>query len=227
MRQRDGTAAVEFVISGPLEEPRRPHVLRLPDPDLTAGGPSARVWRHYLNEPMLEVIAVHETFAGHYLHAKASESLRSIVRTCLRTSGFTEGWAHYTEELAVECGLADGRPLVELAQLRSALVSASRLVIFLSIHLRRWTFQDAADHLVRVCGWTPQVAVREALVVPADVDCTMYCLGKLAIRRWRSGVGGDLRAFHDRILRAGFAPLATVEEYWSARPVKGTAGATT
>ncbi|MGI5499247.1 DUF885 family protein [Lentzea sp. CA-135723] len=224
MRQRDGTAAVEIVISGPLDEIRRPHVLYLPDPDLTAGGPSAAVWRNYLNEPMLEMIAVHETFAGHYLHAKMSESMRSIVRSCLRTSGFTEGWAHYAEELAVECGLADGRPLVELAQLRSALVSASRLLIFLSVHLRRWTFQDAADHLVRVCGWAPQVAVREALVVPGDFDCTAYCLGKLAIRRWRSGAGGDLRAFHDRILRAGFAPLATVEEYWTARPVENGAG---
>ncbi|MFD7834773.1 DUF885 family protein [Streptomyces sp. NPDC059761] len=224
MRQLDGTAAVEIVISGPLEEVRRPHVLYVPDPDLTSGGSNARVWRQYLNEPMLEVIAVHETFAGHYLHARTSESSPSIVRTCFRTSGFTEGWAHYAEELAVEHGLADGRPLVELAQLRAALVSASRLLIFLSVHLRRWKFQDAAEHLVRVCGWAPQEATREALTIPTDLDSAMYCLGKLVIRGWRAGAGGELKTFHDRVLRAGFAPLATVGEYWSARPAEVTTG---
>ena len=227
MRQLDGTAAVEIVISGPLEDVRRPHVLYLPEPDLTSDGPSARVWRQYLNEPMLEVIAVHETFPGHYLHAKASESLPGIVRSCFRTAGFTEGWAHYAEELAVEHGLAEGRPLVELAQLRAALVSASRLLIFLSVHLRRWKFQDAARHLVGVCGWAPQEAAREALTIPTDLDSAMYCLGKLVIRRWRAQVGGaELKTFHDGVLSAGFAPLATVAEYWSARPAEATTGVT-
>ncbi|MFF0745365.1 DUF885 family protein [Streptomyces sp. NPDC004111] len=225
MRQLDGTAAVEIVISGPLEDVRGPHVLYLPDPDLTADGPSARVWRQYLNEPMLEVIAVHETFPGHYLHAKASERSPSVVRTCFRTAGFTEGWAHYAEELAVEHGLADGRPLVELAQLRAALVSASRLLIFLSVHLRRWKFQDAARHLVEVCGWAPQEAAREALTVPTDLDSAMYCLGKLEVRRWRAAAGGELKTFHDGVLGAGFAPLATVAEYWPARPAEVTTGA--
>lgn len=47
----------------------------------------------------------------------------------------------------------------------------------------------------------------------------MYTLGKLHFRRWRELAGaGDsaagLKAFHDRLLRCGSAPLSAVWRYY-------------
>src|SRR5262249_39983522 len=151
-------ATVEFRVSAPLEPVRPPHVMFLPEPStghptgpLTghptgAGQAPSPVRRQFLNDPMLEVLAVHEGYAGHYLHAEATARGPSVIGSCFPwIAGFAEGWAQYAEELAVEHGLADGRPLVEVAQLRSALESAARLVAFLSMHTRQVTFATAVS----------------------------------------------------------------------------------
>jgi hypothetical protein len=215
-----GAAAVEFRVAGPLERVRQPHVLYVPDPsDSVTEGPAV-FRRQYLNDPMLEVIAVHETFAGHYVHHEASLRGPSVIRTCVPWfPGFTEGWAHYVEELAIERGLAEGRPLVEVAQLRYALEAATRLLIHLSVHLGQWTFAEAVERAVQLCGWPPDRAVREVLVVVSDPSGAMYTLGKLRIRQWRrspavAGGPDQLRHFHDRLLRCGNAPLSTAWQYY-------------
>jgi hypothetical protein len=208
------SAAVVFDIGGPLETVPQPHVLYVPEPR----DPGAL--REYLNLPMLEMIAVHEVFPGHYLHYEATPADASVIRRCVPWfPGATEGWAHYTEELAIERGLADGRPLVEVAALRFALEAATRLLTFLSIHTGRWRFATAVAEAAALCGWSPERAAREVLVVVADPSGAMYTLGKLRIRRWRelAGVGAaavDLKVFHDRLLRCGSAPLSTVWRYY-------------
>jgi hypothetical protein len=213
-----GEAFVEFVLAGPLAPVRQPHVLHVPEPPDSAGTAAAGVRREYLNDPMLEVIAVHEAFPGHYVHVEASLLGPSVMRTCIPSfPAFTEGWAHYVEELAIERGLSDGRPLVRVAQLKAALEAAMRLLVYLSVHMRRWTFTAAAEQAAALCDWSPERAAREVLVVTADPAGAMYTLGKLHIRRWRRAVGttdAELRHFHDRLLRCGAAPLSTAWRYY-------------
>jgi uncharacterized protein (DUF885 family) len=169
---------------------------------------------------MLEVIAVHEASPGHYVHTEASFRGPSVIRTCIPCSaGFPEGWAHYAEELAVEHGLAHERPLVEVAQLKSALEAATRLLIFLSVHMGRWNFAEAVGRATVICDWSPERAAREVLVAVSDAEMAMYTLGKLRIRQWRRTAAGgttrrELKRFHDRILQCGYAPLATVWQYY-------------
>ena len=215
-----GTAtAVEFSLSPPLEPIRQPHILYLPE--LPAANEDARFQarRRYLNDPMINVIAVHEVYVGHYLHAEAAARGPSVVRACFPSiTGYAEGWAHYAEELAVEYGLADGQPLVRIAQLKSALESAVRLVSYLSMHLMRSPFAEAAALAARSCDWSAERAAREVLVVAADPTPAMYTLAKLRIREWRAAVSAasrpSLKAFHDRLMRCGNAPLATVWRYY-------------
>jgi hypothetical protein len=208
------SAAVVFEVGGPLETVPQPHVLYVPEPR------DADALRDYLNAPMLEMIVVHEVFPGHYLHHEATPADASVIRRCVPWfPGTTEGWAHYAEELAIERGLADGRPLVEVAALRFALEAAVRLLIFLSVHSRRWRFGAAVAEASAVCGWSPERAMREVLAVVADPSGAMYTFGKLRIRRWRelAGVGdapADLKAFHDRLTRCGGAPLSAVWRYY-------------
>ncbi|MGH3761747.1 DUF885 family protein [Actinophytocola sp.] len=216
-RESASSAEVVFDIGGPLEVVPQPHILQVPEPRDTR---ESRVLRDYLNEPMLEMIAVHEVFPGHYLHYEATPPTASVIRRCVPWfPGATEGWAHYAEALAVERGLADGRPLVEVAALRFQLEAAARSLAFLSIHSGRWRFGDAVTTVATLCGWSAERATREVLVVVADPTGAMYTLGRLCLGRWRvlAGVGdteADLKAFHDRLIRCGSAPLSTVWRYY-------------
>lgn len=212
-------ATVEFQVSAPLERLRPPHVLYLPEPPAEPGSAPSTLRRQFLNDAMLEVIAVHEACPGHYVHAEAAARGGSVIRTCFPwISGLTEGWAHYVEELAVEHGLAAGRPLLSVAQLRSSLDSAARLVAFLAVHLRQTSFAGAVGEAVDSCGWSAERAAREVLAVTSQPMGAMYTLGKLTIRDWRDSAGitsqPELKQFHDYLLRCGTAPLSTAKQYW-------------
>jgi uncharacterized protein (DUF885 family) len=173
----------------------------------------------YLNAPMLEMLAVHETYAGHYLQVETASTGPSVIRnSILWFSGFTEGWAHYVEELAVEQGLAADRPLVEIAQLRFALEAASRLLVYYSVHSGRWTFAQACERASTINSWSSDRARREVVETVSNARPAMYALGKLRIREWRrtAALGTsrqDLSAFHHRLMRCGSAPLSTVRRY--------------
>lgn len=223
-----GASSVEVVfdVAGPLESVPQSHFLHVPD---LRGDDPGSLRRQYLNDPMLAVVALHETFAGHYVHTEAGLQRPGVMRNCVRWSaGFPEGWSHYAEELAIEFGFADGRPQVRIAQLKSALEAAVRLLIFLSVHMRRWSFAEAVRQATALCLWSPDRAVREVLVTTAHLSTAMYALGKLRIRAWRRTLGADvdratLRDFHERLLRGGYAPLSTVwNHYLDTCPPNGT-----
>ncbi|CRK56738.1 hypothetical protein [Alloactinosynnema sp. L-07] len=218
-QQPGGSAAVSFDAAGRLEQVTQPHIVYVPVLTDSPEQNGVSLRRQYFNDPMLEMIAVHEVFAGHYVHAEASLRGPSVLRTCLPCfPGISEGWAHYVEELAIEHGLADGRPLIEVAQLRFALEAATRLFIHLSVHMGRMTFTEAVDRAIALCGWSMERAAREVLIVVSDPFGAMYTLGKLRIREWRKtaaagAVSWNLKGFHDRLLRAGLVPLAVAWQY--------------
>jgi len=214
-----GLLGVFFQLSSPHERPRRPHILYVPEPPNDPRYERVSLRRQYCNDAMLEVIAVHEAFPGHYLHAEAVMSVQSVMRTCIRrATAFSEGWAHYAEELAIDVGLADDRPLIEIAQLKSALEAATRLLIFLSIHMGRWSFAQAVDRAAELNGWSSERAAHEVLGATSMPDPAMYTLGKLRIREWRRATVDtskeSLKEFHGRLLQCGFGPLTTVWRYY-------------
>ncbi len=209
---------VVFALSPPLEAVRRAHRVYVPEPRRpTAGQPPAGAWS-YLNEPTLEMLAVHEIYAGHYLQMETASAGPSVIRnSVLWFAGCTEGWAHYAEELAIEQGLAADHPLVEIAQLRFALEAATRLLVFLSVHSGRWTFTEACARASALTGWSAERTIRDVMDTVAHRARAMYTLGKMEIRDWRSATvgraGWTLREFHGRIMGCGSAPLSTVQRY--------------
>lgn len=215
-----GMAAVTFDTGGRLAEAGLPDIVYLPELSDSAGPGGTNLRRQLLNDPMLELIAVHEVVAGHHTHMAAVRSGPSVIRACVPWfAACTEGWAHYTEELAIEHGLAEGRPLVEVAQLTFALEAATRLLVFLSVHMGRMSFTESVDRAAALCGWSAEQAAREVLIVASDHFGAMYTLGKLRIREWRHTEGlrtgsSGLKPFHDRITRAGSLPLSAVRDHY-------------
>jgi hypothetical protein len=178
-------------------------------------------WLRSLNFWLLENVGVHEVYPGHFVHSVLAHDQPSLLRRTGWVSGFGEGWAHYTEQLAIEQGLAEGRPLLHLAQVQDALLRACRFRATLALHTEGATVDDATALFVEHTGVPEFPARREAERGTFDPMYLAYTYGKLQILSWRRELetrpGFSLRDFHDTMLRSGFPPLAAVHELVLAR----------
>jgi uncharacterized protein (DUF885 family) len=174
-------------------------------------------WLRSLNRPMLRNITVHEVYPGHYLqflHVRARPA--SLARKVYFSSSFTEGWAHYSEQLAIEAGLDGSRRQAEAAQLHDALLRNCRLLSSIGLHTEGWPVEQATQ-LFRTEAHLDQLpAEREALRGTYDPEYYCYTLGKLAILSARrrflaSKFQGSLRRFHDALLGAGSPPVGLID----------------
>lgn len=174
-------------------------------------------WLRTMHRSMLRNTAVHEVYPGHYLqalHFRANAG--SLARKIYLSPSFVEGWAHYCEQLAVEAGLGAGRREAETTMLLDALLRDCRLLASIRMHTQGWTV-DQATHLFEREAFLPRLAAeREALRGTFDPEYFCYTLGKLAIldvRRHRLATqfGGNLRSFHDALLKFGCPPVGLLE----------------
>lgn len=83
--------------------------------------------------------ALHEAYPGHHLQLVHSNRVKSKVRKQYGTSLFAEGWALYCEELMYEQGFYT-KPETRLLQLKDQLWRACRVVIDVSLHTNRMSF---------------------------------------------------------------------------------------
>jgi uncharacterized protein (DUF885 family) len=178
----------------------------------------AEEWLRSFNNALLKNVTVHEAYPGHYVqflhHRRASGSL---VRKVFMSGAFTEGWAHYTEQLAVEAGL-DGRAVrTEVAQLHDALLRDVRLIASIGLHTQGKDVAWATRLFETDAHFERLPSEREAIRGTFNPEYFCYTLGKLAILDARSKYldprfGGSLLAFHDRLLSFGSPPVGMIDE---------------
>lgn len=160
-----------------------------------------------------ESVAFHETYPGHHLQiALAQEQISShpLLRY-IGNSGFTEGWARYSETLAVEMGLYSSE--LNILEMLSGLPTG--MVVDPGIHAMGWTREQAIEYtLSKQVGMTPEEAgayVDRIVVWPGQM--VTYGAGELEIVRLRGeaertlGKEFDIRAFHDRVIGHGAVTL--------------------
>lgn len=128
-------------------------------------------------------------------------------------SGFSEGWALYSERLADELGLYDD-PLDHIGLLSDQGARAARLVIDTGLHTKGWTRQQAVDYMMSNTSWAEvdiENDINRYISWPGQANA--YMLGMLEIRRLRTlaedelGDAFDLSAFHDRVVGFGGSTL--------------------
>jgi uncharacterized protein (DUF885 family) len=176
-------------------------------------------WLRSFSRPMLRNITVHEVYPGHYLqflHLRAAPG--SLVRKVYLSDSFTEGWAHYTEQLAVESGFHHETAAAELAQLQDALLRNCRLLSSIGLHTAGWSVDRATALFQTEAHMDRLPAEREAIRGTFNPEYFCYTLGKLSIlnarRRLLAGkFRGDLKAFHDAVLRFGAPPIGLLERF--------------
>ena len=103
---------------------------------LTRTGPSREQeeWLRGFDYHSIQIISIHEVYPGHFVHALHSRSSPSLVSKALRFYSFTEGWAHYTEEMMVDEGYGADDLSLKLAQIRDALLRNCRYMCSIGMH---------------------------------------------------------------------------------------------
>ena len=175
----------------------------------------AEEWLAKFDYNTLKIISIHEVYPGHFVHNLHNRYGRPLplVNRAATSYAFSEGWAHYTEQMMLETEYGRGKPELLLTQLLEALVRNCRYMCSIAMHTGDMTVDQATRFFVDNAYMGEHPARREALRGVFDPGYLNYTLGKLMIlklredyRREQKG-GYSLRAFHDRLLSYGAPPL--------------------
>ena len=172
-------------------------------------------WLSNFNYDTLKIISIHEVYPGHFvhhLHNKYGRELPLINRVAT-SYAFTEGWAHYTEEMVVETDYAKGQPNLLLTQLLEALVRNCRYLCSIRMHTQGMTVDQATRFFMDNAYMGELPARREALRGTFDPGYVLYAIGKQMIQKLRAdcevtdGGAFSIQSFHDRLLNQGALPF--------------------
>ena len=157
--------------------------------------------------------SVHEVWPGHFLHFLHVNRNASKVARLFQSYAYTEGWAHYVEEMIEAEGLRGGDPEWQIGQRLSALKRDARYLCAIGLHTQGMTVTEC-EKLFRDGALTdPGNARQQALRGTYDPAYLNYTLGKLMILQLRTdwlaaNPKAGLREFHDRMLAlSGPVPL--------------------
>ena len=173
----------------------------------------------------LATLSYHEGVPGHHLQVMSALESQDIplIRRRGFYSGYSEGWALYSEQLADEMGLYDGDPLGQIGYLQSLLFRATRLVVDSGMHAKRWSREKATDYLIATTGIArgrSQGEIDRYTAWPGQA-CS-YKIGHTVWARLRdeartrAGAKWDPRQFH-QLLTLGAMPLVVLERVARAR----------
>ncbi len=183
-------------------------------------------WLTNFNYHTLKIISVHEVYPGHYvhnLHNRHGGGL-PLVNRVATSYAFTEGWAHYTEEMMLETEYGRDDPALWLTQLLEALVRNCRYLCSLGMHTQGMTVDEATQFFQAHAYMEEHPARREALRGTFDPGYLNYTLGKLMLLKlrqdWRRQEGSaySLRRFHDAALSWGAPPVPLLRQVMLNEP---------
>ena len=169
----------------------------------------------------MKTLAYHEATPGHHhqiAHSMENDELTLYRRFGYRTSAFSEGWALYAEQLALEAGLAPD-PYDELGILQSEIFRSVRLVVDTGIHYKKWTRDEAIAYMKSKTGMSDtecRVEIERYIVWPGQA--LSYKVGMIKILELRQkamdalGDNFNIKDFHSAVLDHGIPPLFVVEQ---------------
>ena len=169
----------------------------------------------------MRTLTFHEAVPGHHFQIalnQENEDLTMYRKMGYRTSAFTEGWALYSEQLAVEVGMTKNL-YDELGVLQSEMFRANRLVVDTGLHYKKWSREKAMDYMKKTTGMSDtevRVEIERYIVWPGQA--TSYKMGMLKILELRQkaqdalGESFDIRKFHTVVLDQGIVPLFILED---------------
>jgi uncharacterized protein DUF885 len=160
--------------------------------------------------------SVHEVWPGHFLNFLHSNRSKSKFAQVFVGYAYSEGWAHYCEEMMWEAGLGNGDPEVHIGQLSNALLRNIRYLSAIGLHTKGMTVAQSGRMFREQAFQDPGNSRQQAARGTYDPAYLNYTLGKLMIRKlredWTKSRGGRSawHDFHDRFLSYGGPPIPLV-----------------
>ena len=187
-------------------------------------------WLTSFNYYTTDIVSIHEAYPGHYvqfLHLNASPANK--LEKIFGSYAFTEGWAHYAEQMMVDEGFGasgsanPGSDKVKaakyrLAQADEALLRFCRFCVSIKMHCQGMNVEDATKFFQDNCYYEQKPARQEAMRGAFDPEYLYYTFGKFEIFKLREdyrkqeGDAFTLQKFHDEMLRHGAPPIRLLRE---------------
>ena len=180
----------------------------------------AEEWLSKFDYNTLRIISIHEVYPGHFVHNLHNRYGRSLplVNRAATSYAFSEGWAHYTEQMMLETEYGKDRPELLLTQLLEALVRNCRYMCSIAMHTGDMTVEEATRFFMDNSFMAELPSRREALRGTFDPGYLNYTLGKLMILKLREDYRQErngnysLKGFHDHLLSFGAPQLPLLRE---------------
>ena len=168
----------------------------------------------------LKTLTYHEAAPGHHFQIALNMEQKDIglMRQNGQFNAYVEGWALYSELIAMEMGMYEGDSWGNLGRLQAELYRAVRLVVDTGLHYKKWTRQQAINYFHSTTGTGLSDVTSEIERYMAWPGQALgYKIGMLKFVELRQtardalGEKFDIKAFHDLILLKGARPLSIVE----------------
>ncbi len=200
---------------GPFEDARvkATYYVAPPDPKWSAAERNA-----YLpGRAYLLFVSAHEVWPGHYLQSLAANANPSRVAALWWDYAFSEGWAHYAEEMMYDAGLGAGDPEMRIGMLSNALLRNVRFLSAICLHTGCMTLAESEQMFREKAFADAGNARQQALRGTYDPGYLAYTLGKLMIRKLRddwlaANPAATPQQFHDRLLSHGAPPVPLLRQ---------------
>lgn len=181
-------------------------------------------WLMAFNYYVTDVTTIHEAYPGHYvqfLHVNASPVSR--LQKILGSYAFSEGWAHYTEQMMIEEGFGSDKNEMtalkyKLTQLDESLLRYCRLCVSLMMHTQGMTVEEGTKFFMDNCYYEEKPSQSESIRGTYDPGYLYYTFGKLMLYKLREdyekqeGDNYSLKKFHDTVLSYGSPPVPLLRE---------------
>jgi uncharacterized protein (DUF885 family) len=162
--------------------------------------------------------SVHEVWPGHFLNFLHAKNSPWIFGRTFVGYAYSEGWAHYTEEMMLEAGLRGADPETRIGQLSNALLRNARFLSSIGLHTQGWSVEESKRFFMEEGFQSEGTAIQQAARGTYDPGYLNYTMGKLLIRQlredWTASRGGRAawKDFHDAFLSYGGPPIPLVRQ---------------
>ena len=170
------------------------------------------------NDYILQILNIHEAVPGHYTQLVYSNQSPSIIKSVLGNGAMIEGWAVYAERMMLESGYKNSDEMW-LMYYKFHLRATCNTILDISVHTKNMSKEDAIELMTRE-GFQQQAEAdgKWKRATLSQVQLCSYYTGFNEIYELREmikkkeGVKFSLKAFHEKFLSYGSAPVKYIKE---------------
>lgn len=175
------------------------------------------------NDYILQILNIHEAVPGHYTQLVYSNQSPSIIKSVFGNGAMIEGWAVYAERMMLESGYKNSDEMW-LMYYKFHLRATCNTILDISVHTKNMSKEDAITMMTRE-GFQQQAEAdgKWKRVTLSQVQLCSYYTGFNEIYELREllkkkeGDKFNLKAFHEKFLSYGSAPVKYIKELMLAK----------